>query len=66
MALNNPLVIDRIKNAKGKVRVSAITEGGKYAIQVLEGTVWVSIFTSDDRTICERHVHAATSKIILG
>jgi hypothetical protein len=67
----SPLTIEKIKKAKGNVRIVPINESGpisttKYAIQILEGAAWVNVFVDHDRQICERTVRKATSKMILG
>lgn len=70
----SPLIIDRIKKANGQVRV--VPAGGltveetaptnKWSVQVLEGGAWISVFTGDNRQICEQTVRRATSQVILG
>ena len=67
----SPLTIDRIKKAKGSVRIVPINEDSnisttKYAIQILEGEAWVSVFTDHDRQICERAVRKAARQVLLG
>lgn len=67
----SPLTIDRIKKAKGNVRIIPINESTgisvtKYAIQILEGQAWVNVFVDHDRQICERAVRKATNQVILG
>ena len=67
----SPLTIDRIKKAKGSVKVVPLTlsEGTsvqQYAIQVLENGAWVNVFVNPDRSLCEQAVRKATSQVILG
>lgn len=67
----SPLTIDRIKKAKGNVRIVPLEEDisvsvQKYAIQILEGAAWVNVFVNHDRKICEQTVRKAASQVILG
>lgn len=67
----SPLTIDRIKKAKGNVRIVPLKEDSsinvtKYAIQILEGAAWVNVLVDHDRQICERAVRAATRQVLLG
>lgn len=66
----SPLTIERIKKAKGNVKIVPINEGNvsvtKYAIQILEGKAWTNVFIDHDRQTCEQAVRKATSKVILG
>lgn len=67
----SPLTIERIKKAQGNIRIVPLNEDNsvsvtKYAIQILEGDAWTSVFTDHDRNICEQAVRKATSKVILG
>ena len=67
----SPLTIDRIKKAKGNVRIINLNENNhinvtKYAIQILEGDAWVNVFVNHDRQICESAVRKAASQVILG
>lgn len=66
----SPLTIERIKKAKGNVRIVPLDQSGvsvkNYAIQILEGKVWVNVFVNHDRQLCEQAVRKATSQVILG
>lgn len=70
----SPLIIDRIKKANGQVRVvpsgglnaTDVASSNKWSVQVLEGGAWISVFTGDNRQICEQTVRKATSQVILG
>ena len=67
----SPLTSDKIKKAKGNVRIVPLNEAGpisvtKYAIQILEGAAWSTVFVDHDRQICERAVRQASGKVILG
>ena len=67
----SPLTIERIKKAKGNVRIVPLPEQAgisvkKFAIQILEGKAWVNVFVNHDRQICEQTVRKATSQVILG
>jgi hypothetical protein len=67
----SPLTIDRIKKAKGHVKIVVLSEDdaikvSKFAIQILENGAWVNVFVNHDRNICEKTVRKATSQVILG
>ena len=67
-----PLTLERIKKAKGQVRISSLSDPQKatnvmkYGIQIMEGGAWVTIFTDHSRHICEKAVRKAASQVILG
>ena len=68
----SPLTLERIKKAKGQVKIANITDPQtatnvmKYGIQIMEGGAWVTIFTDHSRQICEQAVRKAASQVILG
>lgn len=67
----SPLTIEKIKKAKGNVRIVPVSEEGpitvtKYAVQILEGDAWKNVFINHDRQLCEQTVRKATNKVILG
>ena len=65
----SPLTLDRIKKANGNIKITPITgtnSATKYAVQILENGVWVSVMEDHNRSICEQAVRKATSKVILG
>ena len=68
----SPLTLERIKKAKGKVRITTVideskaTNVAKYAIQIMEGEGWVTVLEDFSRQACEQAVRKAASQIILG
>jgi len=70
----SPLTLDKIKKAKGRVRIvsqpaKTNTVGvsvERFAIQIEEDNVWSTIFVGNDRQICESHIRKANSQVILG
>lgn len=68
----SPLTLERIKKAKGQVKIAPIadpqkaTNVMKYGIQIMESGAWVTIFTDHSRAICEQAVRKAASQVILG
>lgn len=68
----SPLTLERIKKAKGQVRIAPISDPQKpmnvmvYSIQIMENNAWVTVFTDHSRQICEQAVRKAASQVILG
>jgi hypothetical protein len=69
----SPLTIERIKKAKGQVRIvpldgnpNSTIDVERFSVQILENGAWVNVYTDTDRNLCEQAVRQATSKVILG
>lgn len=68
----SPLTLERIKKAKGNVRIISIPQPGQtvtvttYAIQILENNAWTTVFTDRNRQLCEQTVSKATGQVLLG
>ncbi|MHA2231324.1 MAG: hypothetical protein ACXAB4_02420 [Candidatus Hodarchaeales archaeon] len=68
----SPLTLERIKKAKGQVKITEISDPQKhtnvmkFGIQIMENGAWVTIFTDHSRQICEQTVRKAASQVILG
>jgi hypothetical protein len=67
----SPLTIERIKKAKGNVRIVPLNESTgvsvkKFAIQIMESNAWVNVYVNHDRQLCEQAVRKAASQVILG
>ena len=68
----SPLTLERIKKAKGQVKIASISDPDKvtnvmkYGIQIMENGAWITIFTDHSRLICEQTVRKATNQVILG
>jgi hypothetical protein len=69
----SPLTIERIKKAKGQVRIVPLDGNpnstiniDRYAIQIMEEGVWTNVYVGTDRNLCEQAVRKASNKVILG
>lgn len=62
----SPVVIEKIKKARGQVRVVEGHSPMMCDLQVLDGGSWITVMSNQPRTIVESAIRSASQNIILG